>query len=699
MLQVLEIFLTFVFNRIFKPMKKSLLLFCCLLNALYVFSQTVPAAQTLPYSQDFAALAAASTTYPAGWQGWQLNAGGSSNAFRTTAATANLALLASSTAATNTGGVHNYNGKIGILASGSADPSLCLAVSTTGKINIAVTFDVSTIRNAYNGGTETRRNNVELQYCIGPALGTFTSVTGSIYRNNTTTQTGAVTTHQNQARYQYILPAACENQAVVQLRWVQRDSVGSGNRPSFAIDNVIVCPAPIVSASVTPTCSAVRNGAVTLNISAGMPPYTIAWDTVNKSGPQFAVTAVTKNATHPYFGVGFGTGYALDGIQGKELTLTRGVNYTFSGTFPGHPFHITTSTVGGSFANEVTSGVTNSQTQGGALVFTPNSSHAALLWYQCGVHQNMGWKINNTNGYIPGGNSISGLGAGTYTAAVSSSDGCITTITVTIATVASPSVTATNNGPKCEGSNIQLSSSGGVSYSWTGPLSFTSFIQNPVLSNITSANAGLYTVTGTAANGCTDTGLTVLSVMPGPHIYTFDPSFGPPLTQVTIDGTGFTNSTQAQLGGHTSAVTIVNDTTLKFNVPAASTTGNIIVINSNGCRDTSDSVFVIINNSTLNLKVYLEGFYDSNLQQMNSSLSDPSKADTLQVRLYDAGDLVNPAYSVTGRIGVDGTAAFVFPSAVINHSYYVAIKQRNSIETWSKVPVLFNSQTNFDFTQ
>jgi hypothetical protein len=35
-------------------------------------AQTVPSAQTIPYTQDFAGLLSTSTTYPAGWQGWQL---------------------------------------------------------------------------------------------------------------------------------------------------------------------------------------------------------------------------------------------------------------------------------------------------------------------------------------------------------------------------------------------------------------------------------------------------------------------------------------------------------------------------------------------------------------------------------------------------------------------------------------------------
>ena len=42
------------------------------------------------------------------------------------------------------------------------------------------------------------------------------------------------------------------------------------------------------------------------------------------------VTVVTKDATHPYFGIGSPAGYALDGVQGKELTLIRGVTYSFN---------------------------------------------------------------------------------------------------------------------------------------------------------------------------------------------------------------------------------------------------------------------------------------------------------------------------------------------------------------------------------
>jgi SprB repeat len=676
-------------------MKKLLILLFCFVNSFVTNAQTIPVAQNLPYTQDFSTLMSTSAVYPAGWQGWQLSASGSISTFRTTAPTANQALLASATAATVTGGVNNYNGKIGILASGTVDPALCLAVNTTGKVNIAVTFDVSTIRNSFNGTTETRRNNVELQYRVGSSVGAFISLTGSIYRNNTTAQTTG-TNSQNGARYKYILPVACENEAVVQLRWVQRDSVGAGGRPSFAIDNVIVCPAPVVSAAVSPTCGTSRNGTITLSISAGMPPYTIAWDTINKSGPQFAVTAVSKNAQHPYFGVGFPVGYALDGIQGKELTLTRGINYTYSGTFPGHPFHITTSSVGGSFAGEVTSGVTNSQTQGGALVFTPNSSHPNLLYYMCGVHLNMGWKININNGFITG-NTISGLGAGTYTAAVFSADGCITTITATIGTATVPVVTASNNGPQCEGDAVQFTSSGGVGYTWTGPNGFSSNLQNPMRNNLTIADSGLYTVVGTNGAGCTAAATTILNVQRKPDIISFTPMSGPFLANVTVTGNNFTNASQIILGGQPASPAIVNDQTLNFDVPNGAITDKIIVINSNGCSDTSDSTFTVINNVVLNLNLFIEGMYDINTHQMISALGDTVFSDTLIVQLFDSTNLITPAFQATGFIRLDGGADFIFPGAVLNNYYYIVAKQRNSIETWSKTPVLFTTNTVFRF--
>lgn len=109
----------------------------------------------------------------------------------------------------------------------------------------------------------------------------------------------------------------------------------------------------------------------------------------------FNVTVQAKTAAHPYFGQGSAFGYVVDGVEGEELTLTRGTTYTFAVGASGHPFYITTSAVGGSGApGEVTDGVDNSQTDDGVLTFTPAAATPSQLYYQCALHPNMGWRIN-----------------------------------------------------------------------------------------------------------------------------------------------------------------------------------------------------------------------------------------------------------------------------------------------------------------
>ncbi|MDR3428083.1 hypothetical protein, partial [Silvimonas sp.] len=77
--------------------------------------------------------------------------------------------------------------------------------------------------------------------------------------------------------------------------------------------------------------------------------------------------------------------------------------------------------------------------------------------------------------------------------------------------------TAGSNSPVCTGSPLNLTSfsGAGVSYSWSGPGSYTAITQNPTISAVTAANAGTYTVTA-KLNGCTSTNTTAVAVNPVP---------------------------------------------------------------------------------------------------------------------------------------------------------------------------------------
>ena len=75
-------------------------------------------------------------------------------------------------------------------------------------------------------------------------------------------------------------------------------------------------------------------------------------------------------------------------------------------------------------------------------------------------------------------------------------------VTATVNTIPTPTATGDT---KCVGSTLSLNSTGGGTYSWTGPSGFTNNIQNPTIANAQTTHAGIYTVTVTGTGGCTAT--------------------------------------------------------------------------------------------------------------------------------------------------------------------------------------------------
>jgi gliding motility-associated-like protein len=148
-----------------------------------------------------------------------------------------------------------------------------------------------------------------------------------------------------------------------------------------------------------------------------------------------------------------------------------------------------------------------------------------------------------------------------------------------------PVATAASNSPVCVGETLQLSASGGVGYSWSGPVAFNSNQQNPSIPNIDFSNAGLYTVTVTGANNCTATASTNVVVFPPPVVAILPPPFafcenaGPQtLTSVPAGGTW---------GGVANAAGQVDPAALGPGIYAVSYTAT----DPNGCTGT-DEIFI-----------------------------------------------------------------------------------------------------------
>lgn len=102
---------------------------------------------------------------------------------------------------------------------------------------------------------------------------------------------------------------------------------------------------------------------------------------------------------------------------------------------------------------------------------------------------------------------------------------------------------------------------------------------------------------------------------------------------------------------------------------------------------------------SLKLKVFLEGLYLASTHKMVALLNP---ADTLADSI--TVNLINPVtklvdYSSKGVVSVFGNSNILFPQPALGQNYYIAIKNRNSLEVWSSVIFGFNTpDTLYDFT-
>lgn len=98
--------------------------------------------------------------------------------------------------------------------------------------------------------------------------------------------------------------------------------------------------------------------------------------------------------------------------------------------------------------------------------------------------------------------------AGIYTVTVNKAGcgSCMAMGSYTVQVYPAPNATLSVNSPVCIGGTASFTNNfNNATYSWTGPNNYTSTAQNPVITNVTAAMAGVYTCVTTNANGCTGT--------------------------------------------------------------------------------------------------------------------------------------------------------------------------------------------------
>ncbi len=227
--------------------------------------------------------------------------------------------------------------------------------------------------------------------------------------------------------------------------------------------------------------------------STGVQTINLGWTIPSGSGYRILKTAGTMALarTNPYtsWPVGFNVGSITSSIEGGTVNSTR---YDFFYNWSISRVRVpVTATIG----SPIVSGFSGSLCGPGTVALRASTSAGAINWYPALTG---GSTVATGTSYYPNLST-------TTTYYIDATDGsCISSprIPVVASIITPPTVTAGGGGTYCSGSNVTLTSTGTyTNWYWTGPNNFYSLLANPVLTNVTPANSGIYTVTGSSLSG------------------------------------------------------------------------------------------------------------------------------------------------------------------------------------------------------
>lgn len=108
---------------------------------------------------------------------------------------------------------------------------------------------------------------------------------------------------------------------------------------------------------------------------------------------------------------------------------------------------------------------------------------------------------------------------------------------------------------------------------------------------------------------------------------------------------------------------------------------------------------VIKAQSALTVRAFVQCYYDtlSQMVPVVDPVNQPTLFDTITVELheYNTGNL---AYSEKAVFDINGNGSITVPAINFGNNYYIVLKHRNSLETWSAVSILISNNASYDFS-
>lgn len=175
--------------------------------------------------------------------------------------------------------------------------------------------------------------------------------------------------------------------------------------------------------------------------------------------------------------------------------------------------------------------------------------------------------------------SIVANGAGTYTVTVETARGCTATASVTTTFLAAPTASITGTTTVCQGDAATLTANGAASYLWSN---------NSASATINPTTAGAYTVTATAANGCTATASTNVVVN------------ALPVATITANGnTSFCLGGSVVLTANSASAYLWSNGETAQNTTVSSTdTLTVVITDANGCVSEESNQIIVTASSS-----------------------------------------------------------------------------------------------------
>ncbi|MBK7852806.1 MAG: metallophosphoesterase [Bacteroidetes bacterium] len=317
------------------------------------------------------------------------------------------------------------------------------------------------------------------------------------------------------------------------------------------------------------------------------------------------------------------------------------------------------------------SNVSGQDTTSPAILTVNTSTSSTTTLTACGSYVWNGFTYTNSGIY-----SISGF---------TNAAGCDSTAQLNL-TISNLNISESHSAISCFGgsSSVTISAQGGTApYNGTGVFSQT---------------AGTTTYTVTDATGCTASIVVTLLQPSALSIYYS-------VDSVTSIG-GSDGGINVIVSGGTPVYEYVwsNSSTSQNLTDVPVGTYSLTLTDANGCMTTETiPVGATANASmTVHLHLFIQGYYMGN-QEMRAPLfssglsSDPTACDSITIEFRNSSPVHGIEFSSRTLLHTDGNCSVNFPGSFSGGQYFIVIRHRNSLETWSAAAQLLQHNDTVEF--